>query len=69
MNKSRSRILAASGLILMTVATLTILSLHFNRFEGFKAGRKPALAEKKVTILPIVVIGGLRFYRKAFEKK
>jgi len=52
---------------------LVFLFMNLNFFSGTQNSsrlrNKSSIGEKKATILPIIVIGGLQFFRKTFEKK
>jgi hypothetical protein len=71
MNKVRFRgwIFSLSALILLTIFTFRGIFGHMGKTPFVNTQNKAKFTEKKVTIIPIIVIGGLQFFRKAFEKK
>ena len=66
--QSKSLITGFAALLILALAISffpsSLLPEHCTKQKG-----KSTFVEKKLTILPLVVIGGIRYFRKAFEKK
>jgi hypothetical protein len=65
----RNLIFSGAGIVLAIVFLFMNLNLLSGPQNSSRFRNKASISEKKATILPIIVIGGLQFFRKTFEKK
>jgi hypothetical protein len=71
MNSINKRILLFTGAGIILALVFLFINLNFlsETQNSSRLRNKTSIGEKKATILPIIVIGGLQFFRKTFEKK
>ena len=62
-------ILSSVAILLVMIFTVCGVGNQSENSPSLNSKNKPGYQEKKAAIIPIVVIGGLRFFRKAFQEK